>query len=223
MPRSAIPKETLKEILVKSRRRCCMCFGLNRDANIKSGQVAHLDHNNSNNNEDNLAFLCFDHHDEYDSRTSQRKGFSPVEVKHFRDELHREVDKAFSVEVHFGTVSLPPEDPFAGHYIRVSDEDDAAAEIVVTPVPDGLDDFPKYAVTGVAYWGLTREFGPNIGTLSFLGVLEEGVIEHVEPHHPQGPYVVRCSFFQRRLMIEEENCLGVHGMNVSFDGEYVRA
>ena len=32
-------------------------------------------------------FLCFDHHDEYDSRTSQSKGLLRTEVVRYRDEL----------------------------------------------------------------------------------------------------------------------------------------
>jgi hypothetical protein len=37
------------EVLVKSRRRCCVCYGLNRDADTKQGQIAHLDKNRANN------------------------------------------------------------------------------------------------------------------------------------------------------------------------------
>ena len=44
--------------------------------------IARLDHDPSNNDEDNLAFLCFDHHDQFDSTTSQAKGLTVDEVKH---------------------------------------------------------------------------------------------------------------------------------------------
>ncbi|MFA5444658.1 MAG: hypothetical protein WC262_06760 [Bacteroidales bacterium] len=74
-------------VLVESRRRCCICYGLNRDLNVKAGQIAHLDKDNSNNSYDNLAFLCFEHHDQYDSKTSQSKNFTIKEVKRYRDEL----------------------------------------------------------------------------------------------------------------------------------------
>jgi hypothetical protein len=66
------------EVLVKSRRRCCVCYGLKRDADIKQGQIAHLDQDPANNNESNLAFLCFDHHDQFDSKTSQSKNLTAI-------------------------------------------------------------------------------------------------------------------------------------------------
>lgn len=87
--RKQIPKSIEAEVLVKSRRRCCICFGLNRDEDVKKGQVAHLDKNSSNNAYDNLAFLCFHHHDEYDSKTSQSKNLTIPEVKKYRNELYR--------------------------------------------------------------------------------------------------------------------------------------
>ena len=36
----------------------------------------------------NLVWLCFEHHDEYDSSTSQGKGFSIDEVRRYRDRLY---------------------------------------------------------------------------------------------------------------------------------------
>jgi len=56
--------------------------------NLKQGQIAHLDHDNTNDDLDNLAFLCFSHHDQYDSTTSQSKGLREGEVKKFREELY---------------------------------------------------------------------------------------------------------------------------------------
>jgi hypothetical protein len=74
-------------VLVQSRRRCCVCYGLNRDEAVKKGQIAHLDGDRDNNHIRNLVFLCFDHHDEYDSRTSQSKGLARPEVEQYREEL----------------------------------------------------------------------------------------------------------------------------------------
>lgn len=85
--------EVITEVLTRSRRRCCLCYGLNRDAEIKQGQVAHLDQNRDNNRPDNLAFLCLSHHDLYDSQTSQSKGFTISEVKVYRDELYSHTQK----------------------------------------------------------------------------------------------------------------------------------
>ena len=91
MVRKKIPDDIQKEVLVSSRRRCCICYGLNRDIAIKKGQIAHLDGNNENIKFDNLAFLCFNHHDEYDGKTSQSKNFTIKEVKEYRAELYENV------------------------------------------------------------------------------------------------------------------------------------
>ena len=77
------------EVLVKSRRRCCVCYGLKRDADIKQGQIAHLDQDPGNNNESNLAFLCFDHHDQFDSKTRQSKNLTVKEISRYRSELYQ--------------------------------------------------------------------------------------------------------------------------------------
>jgi hypothetical protein len=53
----------------------------------KKGQIAHLDRDPSHNDPDNLAFLCLEHHDQYDSRPSQSKGLTPEEVKRYRAAL----------------------------------------------------------------------------------------------------------------------------------------
>ncbi len=70
-----------------------MCFALSADFNEKQGQIAHLDHDRTNNKPSNLAWLCLPHHDQYDSRTSQSKGYSEQEVKGYRDALHEHVAK----------------------------------------------------------------------------------------------------------------------------------
>ena len=78
-----------EEVLVASRRRCCLCFGLHGDAARKRhGQVAHVDRNPANNSADNLAFLCLDHHSEYDSRSRQSKGLTPGEARVYRKALY---------------------------------------------------------------------------------------------------------------------------------------
>ena len=85
--RKKIPNKVEIEIFKKCRRRCCVCYGLKRDKDIKKGQIAHLDHNPSNNEIDNLAFLCLLHHDEYDSKRRQSRGLSLAEVKSYKKEL----------------------------------------------------------------------------------------------------------------------------------------
>ncbi len=89
--RKKIPESRQTSVLIQSRRRCCVCFGLSSDFSVKKGQIAHLDRRNDNADEENLVFLCFDHHDAYDSRTSQSKGLKLGEVRKFRDELYQQV------------------------------------------------------------------------------------------------------------------------------------
>ena len=89
--RKRIPKAIETEVLLRSRRRCCLCFGLDHDFSVKSGQIAHVDGDSSNSDLDNLAFLCLRHHDEYDSRTSQSKGLIVKEFKRHRERLYEAV------------------------------------------------------------------------------------------------------------------------------------
>ena len=85
--RKPISPEVVADVISESRRRCCICFALQQDNTEKKGQIAHLDRDASNNSPENLAFLCLDHHDQYDSRTSQGKGLTIEEVKRYRTEL----------------------------------------------------------------------------------------------------------------------------------------
>lgn len=87
MTRKSISPDIQERILCESRRRCAFCFGLNNDLNRKKGQIAHIDRNSSNSSEENLAFLCLEHHDEYDSKPSQSKGLTPRELTQYQKEL----------------------------------------------------------------------------------------------------------------------------------------
>jgi tetratricopeptide (TPR) repeat protein len=89
--RRRIRQSTQDGVLTDSRRRCCLCYGLNRDLGEKKGQIAHLDGNPANNDLDNLAWLCFDHHDQLDSRSKQGKGLTVGEAKRYRAELYQAV------------------------------------------------------------------------------------------------------------------------------------
>jgi hypothetical protein len=89
--RKRIDTLTEADVLRKSARRCCLCFGVNHDFRQKRGQLAHLDRDPMNSSRDNLAFLCLEHHDEYDSMTSESKNYTLVEVKCYRSKLYREI------------------------------------------------------------------------------------------------------------------------------------
>lgn len=78
-------------MLTSSARRCALCYGVDNDFNEKKGQIAHLDKDHSNHSIANLVFLCLDHHDSYDGRTSQSKGYRRSEVIHYRQLLYERV------------------------------------------------------------------------------------------------------------------------------------
>jgi hypothetical protein len=92
--RKKISAESEAEVLIRSRRRCCICFGLDQDLDVKIGQIAHLDHDPSNDKLDNLAWLCLPHHAQYDSTSPQSKGISVREAKRYRDTLYESIATA---------------------------------------------------------------------------------------------------------------------------------
>ncbi len=87
--RSSITKTRAASVLVKCRRRCCICFFVNNIIDPQRGQIAHLNHDPKDNTYGNLVYLCLRHHDEYDSTTSQSKGFLESEVRQYQDQLFR--------------------------------------------------------------------------------------------------------------------------------------
>ena len=77
-----------KEVLLASRRRCCLCVFLHDQDKVCRGQIAHLNRNRSDSRFENLVFLCLEHHDEYDSQTSQSKALTIEEVREYRNRLY---------------------------------------------------------------------------------------------------------------------------------------
>lgn len=86
--RASIPPSVIEEVLRRCRRRCCMCFGLKDDWAVKAGQIAHLDRNRANPKSENLVFLCQDCHTLYDTKSNSVQGFTPGEVRSYRDEMY---------------------------------------------------------------------------------------------------------------------------------------
>lgn len=86
--RRPVPRSVEKEILLASRRRCCLCVFLNQRDEVRRGQIAHLSRDPRDSRVENLVWLCLEHHDEYDGRTSQSKGLTPDEVRAYRDKLY---------------------------------------------------------------------------------------------------------------------------------------
>jgi hypothetical protein len=216
MKRKKVTPATQAEVLLKSRRRCCICFGLNRDTSIKQGQIAHLDHDPSNNNESNLAFLCFNHHDQYDSRTKQSKNFTIQEVIYFKNELASAITLEFSRLVSFGNTNIFSKKEISGHYIRDGEFD--SAEIMIEQLPSG-----SFHISGFSLWGKLIEYGPYTGELDFVGSLLDGEIKYEFVKDDNIKYKLVLNFQEESLVVSEENWIGVYGMNVTFQGEYHRA
>jgi hypothetical protein len=80
---------TQDAVLIASKRRCSLCFGLRGDLSEKlHGQLAHIDHDHSNSIADNLCYLCLLHHDAYDTRSIQSKNLTVGELRFYRDKLY---------------------------------------------------------------------------------------------------------------------------------------
>jgi hypothetical protein len=94
MGRKKVDKTTEAMVLTASRRRCCLCVFIDKVDSGKRGQIAHLNKDASDSKFENLVYLCLEHHDLYDSHTSQSKGYTEVEVRHWRDELYRRYPKS---------------------------------------------------------------------------------------------------------------------------------
>lgn len=87
MARKSLNAKTSARVLMLSRRRCCLCLFLDHRDEACKGQIAHLNRDPSDGRFDNLVWLCLKHHDDYDSRTSQSKGLTELELRTWRDRL----------------------------------------------------------------------------------------------------------------------------------------
>lgn len=91
--RTHVPAGTESKVLTASRRRCALCHGLDGILEETEGQIAHIDRNPKNARPENLVWLCFKHHNAYDSSMSQAKGYTPGELRIYRTELWRAIKR----------------------------------------------------------------------------------------------------------------------------------
>lgn len=119
MGRVAPSPEVELQVLLSSRRRCCLCYGLHGDLRVKQGQLAHLDRNPANSSADNLAFMCLEHHDWFDTKPSQSKRATPEEAKHYREKLYDELRRQDQDEANAEAAATLPE---VGVAVAVPDE-----------------------------------------------------------------------------------------------------
>jgi hypothetical protein len=86
MSRKPFPVSVETSVLLKCKRRCALCFGLNNDSTEKRGQLTHIE-DGETIEETNAAWLCMLHHDLYDSRSRQTKGYTPAELRSHQETL----------------------------------------------------------------------------------------------------------------------------------------
>jgi hypothetical protein len=87
MGRKKLSQAATQSVLLDSRRRCALCWGINHDLGPKEIQIAHIDRNQNNNTLENLAALCLPHHNEYDTIYRQTKNFTPEELREYVSQL----------------------------------------------------------------------------------------------------------------------------------------
>ena len=154
MKREGITKRTESEVLIKSGRRCCLCYGLYRNFDVKGGQIAHINHDSSNSKIDNLAFLCLEHHDLYDSRTSQSKGFSESELRHYRNMLYDYVENRSST---------PKTDAILKH-----GNDHASSAVRENPIVTETDDIPLDENTDTLAFSAKGDAQPDARAVDYI-------------------------------------------------------
>jgi hypothetical protein len=210
MSRPKIPLQSETIVLINCRRRCCICFGLERDNRIKQGQIAHLDKNPANNKIQNLAFLCLSHHDSFDSKTSQSKGLTSNEVSHFKNELEQYIIENWRKPI-LGNDKITI-DIFTGIYYRGSEFE--SSELEITYLGGNL-----IQVKGLALWGKNKEYGPNIGQLDFVAELNLNKAIFADKLYEK-EYCLELEFLGDTLKAKETMVVGYFGMNSSFGGMY---
>ena len=127
--RANISKAVETQVLVASRRRCCLCYFLCGIMTAQKGQIAHLDHDPANPDYSNLVYLCLNHHDEFDSETSQSKGYTTNEVAEYRDRLYQALV----------TTDTPSPAPETGYRLRTSSKLARELSDVIGRAKDRMD------------------------------------------------------------------------------------
>ena len=111
-------------------------------------------------------------------------------------------------------------DGYSGKYIRKTN-DNESAEIDIKKLSNG-----KYHVTGLAIWGNKNPGGAHTGELDFTALIEEAKIHYTRYRGmwkgKKEYYVLDIIFNKNGLVAKEKNSLGVFGMNVYFEGQYIK-
>jgi hypothetical protein len=124
-------------VLVLSKRRCCLCYCWEEHKGRRRGQIAHINRKRNDSRFDNLVWLCAEHHDEYDSRTSQSKGITSGELREYRNRLYKEINSKLTIltvdESVEGLSSEPSSNEKKSEYDRVYERFEGELKYVSSP------------------------------------------------------------------------------------------
>lgn len=199
------------ELLTKCRRRCCMCYALDRDARQKNGQIAHIDRISSNSAIENLAYLCLDHHNLYDSKMKQTKNYTPAELTSYKQELENYILTEWNKPILNNEILV---DVFSGRFSHSSEN--ASADLEIKYVGGNI-----LQIKGMSFWGTNDEGGPNIGLLDCIGEISGTKAVFIDKLHDL-EYKLEISFLGDKLSVSDSNVIGYFGHGVSFAGDYYR-
>ena len=87
--REPVKQNVRDELLVRCRRRCCLCFFDKGELEPKLLQLAHIDRNSANSDEKNLACLCTPCHEEYDAKHNNVFGYTPEYLRRAKEALEK--------------------------------------------------------------------------------------------------------------------------------------
>lgn len=164
--RPHLPRDIAAQVPMLVRRRCCLCVFLKDHTDECRGQIAHLNRRNGDHRLSNLVWLCLDHHDQYDSRTSQSRGLSELEVCSWRDKLI----------AHYGEQPPFADDDRASHEMRDAGPATTAAAKWHRPWR-----FPLYQIADEPeLFAFTSTSG------------HDGICEIERVHLPDGRIVIAC-------------------------------
>jgi hypothetical protein len=205
-------ESTVAELFDKCRRRCCMCYSLNRDNRLKQGQIAHIDRINTNSNIDNLVFLCLEHHDDYDTKRSQSKNYTPMELKKYKDELEKHIQEEWSKPIVGSDLKV---DIFSGNYSH--SRENSEANLTIKYIGGNL-----LQISGMSFYGTQREYGPNMGELDCIATIEDNKAIFKDKFHDGEEYIFEITFLGNKIAVEDNYIMGYYGNGVCFTGEYYK-
>lgn len=205
-------QDVINELLDKCRRRCCMCFSLQRDARLKQGQIAHIDRIKSNSSLDNLAFLCLEHHDDYDTKRSQSKNYTPIELSKYKEELEKYIFDEWNKPLLNSDFKV---DVFSGKYSH--SRKNATADLNIKYVGANI-----LKVQGMSFHGTENEYGPNMGEVDCIAIIEDNKATFREKYHDGEEYLLEITFLGSKIVVEDNYIMGYYGNGVCFTGEYYK-